>query len=331
MAHVYLSSVAVRATLPRRRHHLRHPPDARVARIQVVLLVHGPVAGLDELAVADAHAVPDCADDVAVPGHLQELPVLAARHPRIAFRVEVQRAHQVSHLHRLQEFTVSRIDDDAVILAVTDPDVAVRGIDCEPVCRVELAWSDFVAEPLILELAVLVEMDNPRSADVVRRILRVGVVWALVPMSFADVDVAVRREGDHHRLPQQPLPFRFIPVSAASALADPEQHLSFGTDFRDRRRPRGGDPDVVLGIDRHAVRLRLIPDDVATDLEEQLVIRTELEELRPAEVGALQHPQVTLRVERNRRDSSETWRQHVWIFERVAERLFPLDTLQRLA
>src|SRR5688500_19681546 len=85
-----------------RRHHLRDPPDAGVARIQVVLLVHGPVAGLDELAVADAHAVPDGADDGTVAGHLQELPVLAARHPRIAFRVDVQFAHQISHLLRLQ-------------------------------------------------------------------------------------------------------------------------------------------------------------------------------------------------------------------------------------
>ena len=66
---------------------------------------------------------------------------------------------------------------------------------------VELSLSDLVAVPLIDELAVLVEMDDPRGAEVVGRIVRIGVVGALVRMALADIDIAVRRKGDHHRLP----------------------------------------------------------------------------------------------------------------------------------
>jgi hypothetical protein len=56
------------------------------------------------------------------------------------------------------------------------------------------------------------------------------------------------------------------------------------------------------------VRLGLIADDVVTDLEDQLVIRIELEELRLAEVGALEHPQVPFRIERDRRHTAESRR-----------------------
>ena len=173
-------------------------------------------------------------------------------------------------------------------------------------------------------------MNNPRSAAVVGRILRVGVVRALVPVPFADVDVPVRGERDHHRLPQKPLPFRFIPVSSSSPLAEPEEHLPIGTDFRDGRGAGGCDPDIVLSVDRHAVRLGLIADHVGFHLKDELVVRIELEELRLSFVCALKHPEIPFRVERNRRNPAEPWRKYVWIFERIAERLFPLDALQRL-
>ncbi len=52
------------------------------------------------------HAVSDRTEYLAVSIQLQELTVLPRRHPRIAVRVEVQRAHQVPHLHRLEERAV---------------------------------------------------------------------------------------------------------------------------------------------------------------------------------------------------------------------------------
>ena len=61
----------------------------------------------------------------------------------------------------------ARIDDDPIFFAVADPDVAVVGIDGEAVCRAEFSLSHLVAEPLIDEPAVLVEMNDPRRADVV--------------------------------------------------------------------------------------------------------------------------------------------------------------------
>ena len=81
-------------------------------------------------------------------------------------------------------------------------------------------------------------------------------------MTFADVDVAIRSEGDHHRLPEKPLSFGFIPVSPASRRADGHEQLALGTDLHHGGAVRGGDPDVVLGIDGHAVRLVLITDHV---------------------------------------------------------------------
>src|SRR5688572_12016609 len=149
--------------LPLRRHHLRHAANARVAGIQVVLLVHHPIARFNELSVADAHAIADRTENLPAAIHLQKLPVLAACHPRLPMRIEIQRAYEISHLHRLQKFAVARIDDDAVVLTVADPDVPSGRIDSEAVCRVELALPDFVTEPLVLEFAVLVDMNNPRS------------------------------------------------------------------------------------------------------------------------------------------------------------------------
>src|SRR5262245_5427778 len=89
--------------LPLRRNHLRHPAHAGIARIEVVLLVHHPITGFDELPGADAHAVADGSENLAVTIHFQELAVLAARHPWLAVGVEIQRAHEISHLHRLEE------------------------------------------------------------------------------------------------------------------------------------------------------------------------------------------------------------------------------------
>src|SRR5262245_28635284 len=106
-----------------RRDHLGHTADAGIARIQVVLLVHDPVTGFDELTRTDAHAVADRTEHFPGAIQLQELPVLPRCHPRLAVRIEVERAHQIPHLHRLEEPAVTRVDDDAVFLAVADPDV----------------------------------------------------------------------------------------------------------------------------------------------------------------------------------------------------------------
>src|SRR6266508_5538079 len=107
-----------------RRNHPGDTANARVASIQVVLLVHGPIAGFDELPGPDTHAVADRPENLAIPVQLQELAILSGRHPGLAVRVEIQRAHEVSHLHRLEERAIRGIDDDAIFLAVADPDVA---------------------------------------------------------------------------------------------------------------------------------------------------------------------------------------------------------------
>src|SRR5215510_297962 len=97
--------------------------DARIARVQIVLFVHHPVARLDELSGADAHAVANRPEYFSVSIELQELTILSARHPTLTVRVEIERAHEISHLHRSQELPVARIDHDSVFLAIADPDI----------------------------------------------------------------------------------------------------------------------------------------------------------------------------------------------------------------
>src|SRR5947208_2597096 len=66
-----------------RRNHLGDAANARVACIQVVLLVHDQVAGFDELTAPYTHSVADRTEHLAVPVQLQELAVLTGRHPRL--------------------------------------------------------------------------------------------------------------------------------------------------------------------------------------------------------------------------------------------------------
>ena len=195
----------------------------------------------------------------------------------------------------------------------------------------EFPLSHFVAVPLVDEFAVLVEMDDSRGADVVRRIIRVGVVRALVRVAPADVHVAVRCEGDHHRLPEKTLSLGFVPIPSAPAFADRHEQLAVPTEFHHGRAIRGGDPDVVLRVDGHAVRFVLVANHIGADLEDQFVIRIELEELRLSGVRTLKDPQVSFRIERDRGHAAEPGRQHVRVCERVTDRLLPLHARQRLA
>jgi hypothetical protein len=58
--------------------------------------------------LADPHAVADRSEDLAGAIELQELAVLSARHPRLAVRVEIQGAHEISHLHRPEKPAVAQ-------------------------------------------------------------------------------------------------------------------------------------------------------------------------------------------------------------------------------
>ena len=60
-------------------------------------------------------------------------------------------------------------------------------------------------------------MDDARDAEIVGGIIGVGIIGTFVRMTLANIDIAVLSEGDHHRLPQQPLAFGFIPIPSASS------------------------------------------------------------------------------------------------------------------
>src|SRR2546425_3385821 len=135
--------------------HFRDAADTGVACIEIVLLVKNPVAGFDELSGSDPHSVTDRSEHLASQVQLQELAILTARHPWIAVRVKMEGANEVSRLHRFKELAIAAIDDDAILLAVADPDIAVRRINGEPMDRVEFSLSDTVSVPLIDEFAGL--------------------------------------------------------------------------------------------------------------------------------------------------------------------------------
>jgi hypothetical protein len=74
---------------------------------------------------ANPHSIADRAEHFAIPIELQELTVLAAGHPWIAVRVEPERADKISHLHRPEELPVRTVHDNAILLAIADPDVSI--------------------------------------------------------------------------------------------------------------------------------------------------------------------------------------------------------------
>src|SRR5450631_2984492 len=99
-------------------------------------------------------------------------------------------------------------------------------------------------------------------------------------MTLANIDVAVRSKGKVQGLPKKPLSLSFIPIPAVASHAECHEELSLGTYLLHRRAIRVADPDIVLGVDCHAVRLFLVADDVFTHAANWLVIRVEFKQLR---------------------------------------------------
>ena len=67
------------------------------------------ITGFNELTGPDTHAIADGADDFAVACKFEELPILAATHPGIAFVVKVQCADEISYRQGLVEYPIGRI------------------------------------------------------------------------------------------------------------------------------------------------------------------------------------------------------------------------------
>src|SRR5262249_53608975 len=151
-----------------------------------------------ELSWSDSHSITDRTNDFAVAVQFEELSILTARHPWIAVRVELKRANEVSHLHRLQKFSIAAVHDDSILLAIPNPYVAVRRVNRESVHRIELSLSHTVAIPLTNELPGLIEMDDARRAKVIGGIVRICIIGTLVRVTFTNVDIAVSSKGDHH-------------------------------------------------------------------------------------------------------------------------------------
>src|ERR1700685_1890540 len=146
-------------------------------------------------------------------------------------------------------------------------------------------------------------------------------------MPFANVHIAVRSKGEYHRLPQQPLPFGFIPIAAMPAHADRLQEFSVRADLLYGGQGRIAYPHIVVGIDGHAVRLVRVADHVVADGADELAIRTELIQLWGSGGGALKYPKIPFRIERNRRDTADALGQSIWVSIGVPHGLLPLDAL----
>src|SRR5215470_17686246 len=95
-------------------------------------------------------------------------------------------------------------------------------------------------------------------------------------MTFADVDIAVLSKGDHQRLPQQSLSLGFIPISSVPPDAEPHENLTLRTELHHSAAIRVGNPNIVVSVQGHAVRLLLVTDHLVADLQNQFVFRVEL-------------------------------------------------------
>src|SRR5690242_16944430 len=113
-------------------------------------------------------------------------------------------------------------------------------------------------------------------------------------MTLTDIDVAVRSEGKVQGLPKKSLSLGFIPVPPVPSHSDGHEQLPFGTYLFHCRTIRVADPDIVLRVDCHAVRLFLVANDVLADGADKLVIRVELKQLRLPDGVALKDPKLSL-------------------------------------
>ena len=149
------------------RNHFRDPADSRVACIYVAVRIHGHVVGFVKLAGPRTGSLANRTEYVAIPVQLNDLAIFSRRHPKLAVGVHIEGASEISHLNRFHELAVSRIDDEAILLPITDPDVAGFGINGDPMGHAESSLSDTVTEPLIYEFAILIEMYYARGTNVV--------------------------------------------------------------------------------------------------------------------------------------------------------------------
>src|SRR5262245_60447634 len=111
-------------------------------------------------------------------------------------------------------------------------------------------------------------------------------------MTFADVDVAVLSKGDHQRLPQQSLSLGLIPIAPVPSNSDRHEKLTLRTELHHSGAIRVGNPNIVVSVDGHAVRLRLVTDHLIADLQNKFVLRIKLIELQTFGGLALKNPKV---------------------------------------
>jgi hypothetical protein len=126
----------------RREHVVRRCPFGNprhhgIARINVPLRIHGQLAGLAPIALASARPGSQRADYVGVPVHLHKLTIQAGSRPHVAKAVKVDGANQVLHLNRPDKLPVRGVLNNAVLLAIADPDYAGLRIYRAPVGAVE--------------------------------------------------------------------------------------------------------------------------------------------------------------------------------------------------
>ena len=95
--------------------------------------------------------------------------------------VEIQGADQVAHLKRPEVVAVRGIDGDPVVFPVADPDIARHRVHRRAMGIVEFRRALGIAIPLVDEVGVFVEVQNPRHADDIGRIIRADIIGALIP------------------------------------------------------------------------------------------------------------------------------------------------------
>ena len=89
-----------------------------------------------------------------------------------------------------------------------------------------------------------------------------------------------------------------------AARADGQQELALRADLHHRRAAGIADPHIVVLIDGDAMGLVLMADHILADGADELVVGTELEQLRLSGRIALKGPEIALRIHRDARNAA---------------------------
>ena len=122
---------------------------------------------------------------------------------------------------------------------------------------------------------------------------------ALAAVTLGNIDVAVRRKRQIGGVEEQTLPRRFVPEPGRAALTNPHHHFAPRIHLDDHVAALIAEPDVVVGVDADRMRAH---GDVLAKPADELLVGVELQHLRLAGGGTVEHEDMSLGIHGNAAD-----------------------------